>query len=64
MKERWEFNIVKRRKLEEALDLVSKDPFDKVVDQLILESQQLDEKSRNTKMELDNICGGWQAIHR
>lgn len=64
LKERWEFNIAKRRKFEEAIDLVSKDPFDKVFDQLILESQQLDEKSRNTMMDLDNICGGWQDIHK
>ena len=64
LKESWEFNIVKRKKLEEALDLVSKDPFDQVVEQLILESKQLDEKIRSTKMELGNICGGWQDIYR
>lgn len=64
LKEHWELNFAQRRKIDEAIDLVSKNPFNKVYEQLILESEHLNEKSRHKVTELSNICRGWQDIER
>jgi len=46
----------------DVIDLVSKDPFNKIYEQLLQESEQLSEKSRDKEMELGIICAGWQDI--
>jgi hypothetical protein len=62
LKERWQFIIERTKKIDDAIDLVSKDPFNKIYEQLLLESEQLSEKSRDKEMELGIICRGWQDI--
>jgi hypothetical protein len=62
LKERWQFIIERTKKIDDAIDLVSTDPFNKIYEQLLLESEQLSEKSRDKEMELGIICRGWQDI--
>lgn len=62
LKERWQIIIERTKKIDDAIDLVSKDPFNKIYEQLILESDQLSEKSRDKEIDLSIICKGWQDI--
>jgi hypothetical protein len=54
--------LLESKKTVDVIDLISKDPFNTIYEQLILESGQLSEKSRDKEMELSIICKGWQDI--
>jgi len=64
LKEHWEYNFAQIKKNEEAIELVSKNPFTKGTDQLISESEQLNRMSKVKEEELSTICKGWQDIDR
>uniref|UniRef100_UPI004048C4E9 hypothetical protein n=1 Tax=Algoriphagus sp. TaxID=1872435 RepID=UPI004048C4E9 len=64
LKEHWELKFDAVSKIDQAIRMISNDPYNKVTDQLILESERIKEMAKNKEAELSAICRGWEDIER
>jgi hypothetical protein len=64
LREYWEFNFSSRRKIDDAIGLISKGTDRKISDQLVLESEQLRIIAQTKEEDLTSICRGWEDIDR